>query len=69
MLGGLDLGHPEIEAASVVADRIRNGLKLISSDRLVVAPDCGMEYSPRHVGFGKPKAMCDAAANVGKEIS
>ncbi|MHB8272864.1 hypothetical protein [Bradyrhizobium sp.] len=28
MRGGLDLGHPEIEAASVVADRIHNGLKL-----------------------------------------
>jgi 5-methyltetrahydropteroyltriglutamate--homocysteine methyltransferase len=35
----------------------------------VVAPDCGMKYMPRHVAFGKLKAMCDAAAAVRKEIS
>jgi len=69
MLGVLDLGNPEIETADVVADRIRNGLKHVAADRLVVAPDCGMKYMPRHVAFGKLKAMCDAAATVRKEIS
>ncbi|MBR1120505.1 5-methyltetrahydropteroyltriglutamate--homocysteine methyltransferase [Bradyrhizobium lablabi] len=68
MLGVLDLGNPEIEPASVVADRIRNGLKHVPAERLVVAPDCGMKYMPRHVAFGKLKAMCDAAATVRKEI-
>ena len=38
-------------------------------ERLVPAPDCGMKYMPRHVAFGKLKAMCDAAAAVRKEIS
>ena len=69
MLGVLDLGDPEIESADVVADRIRNGLKHVAADRLVVAPDCGMKYMPRHIAFGKLKAMCDAAATVRKEIS
>ena len=69
MLGVLDLGNPEIETADVVAGRIRNGLKHVAADRLVVAPDCGMKYMPRHVAFGKLKAMCDAAAAVRKEIS
>src|ERR1700755_2303150 len=69
MLGVLDLGNPEIESADVIADRIRNGLKYVAADRLVVAPDCGMKYMPRHVAFGKLKAMCDAAATVRKEIS
>src|SRR5256884_2633322 len=69
MLGVLDLGNPEVESADVVADRIRNGLKHVVADRLVVAPDCGMKYMPRHVAFGKLKAMCDAAAAVRKEIS
>jgi 5-methyltetrahydropteroyltriglutamate--homocysteine methyltransferase len=68
MLGVLDLGDPEIETAAIVADRIRNGLKHVAVDRLVVAPDCGMKYLPRHVAFGKLKAMCDAAAIVRKEI-
>ena len=69
MLGVLDLGIPPIEPASVVADRIRNGLKHVPAKRLVVAPDCGMKYMPRYIAFGKLKAMCDAAATVRKEIS
>ena len=69
MLGVLDLGNPDIEPAAVVADRIRNGLQHVPADRLVVAPDCGMKYMPRHIAFGKLKAMCDAASMVRKEIS
>jgi 5-methyltetrahydropteroyltriglutamate--homocysteine methyltransferase len=68
MLGVLDLGDAEIEPARVVADRIRNGLKHVAPDKLVVAPDCGMKYMPREVAFGKLKAMCDAAASVRTEI-
>ena len=68
MLGVLDLGDPNIESVDTVADRIRNGLKYVPADRLVPAPDCGMKYMPRHVAFGKLKAMADAAAKVRKEI-
>ena len=69
MLGVIDLGDPNIETASVIANRIRHGLKYVSTDRLIPAPDCGMKYMPRHIAFGKLKAMCDAAAIVRKEIS
>ena len=69
MLGVLDLGDPAIESVGTVASRIRNGLKHVPAERLVVAPDCGMKYMPREVAFGKLKAMCDAAAVVRKEIS
>ena len=65
----IDLGDIEVEPAAVVADRIRNGLKHVPAERLVVAPDCGMKYMPRHVAFGKLKAMGEAAATVRKEIS
>jgi 5-methyltetrahydropteroyltriglutamate--homocysteine methyltransferase len=69
LLGVIDLGNPEIEPANVVAERIRHGLKYVAADRLIPAPDCGMKYMPRHIAFGKLKAMCDAAAIVRKEIS
>jgi 5-methyltetrahydropteroyltriglutamate--homocysteine methyltransferase len=68
LVGVLDLGDPEIEPVSVVADRIRNALKHVAAERLVVAPDCGMKYMPRATAFGKLKAMCDAAARVREEI-
>ena len=69
LLGVIDLANPEIETAAVIADRIRHGLKYVSADRLIPAPDCGMKYMPLHVAFGKLKAMSDAAAIVRKEIS
>ena len=68
LLGVIDLANPEIETAAVIADRIRHGLKYVSADRLIPAPDCGMKYMPRHIAFGKLKAMSDAAAMVRKEI-
>jgi 5-methyltetrahydropteroyltriglutamate--homocysteine methyltransferase len=68
LVGVLDLGDPEIEPVSVVADRIRNALKHVAPERLVVAPDCGMKYMPRATAFGKLKAMSDAAAKVRAEI-
>src|ERR1700759_2456463 len=69
MLGVLDLGDPNIESVDTVAKPISNGLKYVSADKLVPAPDCGMKYMPRHVAFGKLKAMADAAAKIRKEIS
>jgi len=69
MLGVIDLGDPAVETAAVIADRIRHGLRYVSAERLIAAPDCGMKYMPRHIAFGKLKAMCDAAAIVRNEVS
>jgi 5-methyltetrahydropteroyltriglutamate--homocysteine methyltransferase len=69
MLGVLDLGSPEVETVETIVARIRHGLKYVAAERLIPAPDCGMKYMPRHIAFGKLKAMCDAAATVRKEIS
>jgi 5-methyltetrahydropteroyltriglutamate--homocysteine methyltransferase len=69
MLGVIDLGDPKVETAALIAERIRNGLKYVSADRLIPAPDCGMKYMPRATAFGKLKAMCDAAAMVRREVS
>jgi 5-methyltetrahydropteroyltriglutamate--homocysteine methyltransferase len=68
MYGVLDLSNPEIETPERVADRIRQALKYVSSDRLWIAPDCGMKYHSREVAFGKLKAMADGAAIVRREL-
>ena len=67
LLGVIDLGSPHVESAQVIAARIRNGLKHVSAERLIAAPDCGMKYLPRDVAFGKLKAMVDGAAIVRAE--
>lgn len=69
LLGVLDLGSPTVETAADVATRIRNGLKHVSADRLIPAPDCGMKYMPRATAFGKLKALADGTAIVRRELS
>jgi 5-methyltetrahydropteroyltriglutamate--homocysteine methyltransferase len=69
MLGVLDLGSPDIETPTLIAERIRHGLKYVAAERLVPAPDCGMKYMAREVAFGKLKALAEGAAIVRKELS
>jgi 5-methyltetrahydropteroyltriglutamate--homocysteine methyltransferase len=69
MLGVINLGDQIVERPEQVAERIRAGLRHVSPDRLVPAPDCGMKYLTREVAFGKLKALADGAAIVRKELS
>jgi hypothetical protein len=69
MLGVLDLGDPEVESPETVAAHIRRALPYVSVDRLLIAPDCGMKYLPRHVAEGKMRAMAAGAALVRGELS
>jgi 5-methyltetrahydropteroyltriglutamate--homocysteine methyltransferase len=69
MLGVINLGDQIVESPEQVATRIRTGLKYVSPDRLVPAPDCGMKYLSREVAFGKLKALADGAAIVRRELS
>jgi 5-methyltetrahydropteroyltriglutamate--homocysteine methyltransferase len=68
MLGVINLGDQVVERPEQVAERIRTGLKYVSADRLIPAPDCGMKYFTREVAFGKLKALADGAAIVRKEL-
>ena len=69
LLGVLDLGDKKIETAARVAERIRAGLRYVSAENLIPAPDCGMKYLPRDVAFGKLKALADGAKIVRAEVS
>ena len=69
MLGVINLGDQTVERPEQVAERIRTGLKYVSADRLIPAPDCGMKYFAREVAFAKLKALADGAAIVRKELS
>ena len=69
ILGVLDLGTREVESAETVAARIRDGLRYLSPDKLIPAPDCGMKYLARDVAFAKLKALSEGAAIVRRELS
>ena len=50
-----------METPQVVAARVERVLAVIGSDRLVVAPDCGMKYLPRERALRKLEAMVAGA--------
>jgi len=68
MYGVIDLADPTVETPELVADRIRQALRFVSSDRLWIAPDCGMKYHARDIAYGKLEAMAQGAAIVRREL-
>jgi 5-methyltetrahydropteroyltriglutamate--homocysteine methyltransferase len=68
LLGVLDLGSSQAETAEVVADRLRRALDVLSPERLVVAPDCGMKYLSRELAFEKLRAMVAGARRVSEDL-
>jgi 5-methyltetrahydropteroyltriglutamate--homocysteine methyltransferase len=48
--------------------RIRRAFPYVNPEHIVVAPDCGMKYLPRHVAFEKMKAMVAGAQIVRAEL-
>src|SRR5688572_9877422 len=67
ILGVIDLSDMNIETPETVAARIRRALDHVPATDIIVAPDCGMKYLPRHVADGKLRAMVAGAAIVRQE--
>jgi 5-methyltetrahydropteroyltriglutamate--homocysteine methyltransferase len=65
IVGVIDLAdNSAIEHEDVVVNRIKNALRFVDPERLIVAPDCGMKYLPRETAFGKLRVMVQAAETV-----
>jgi 5-methyltetrahydropteroyltriglutamate--homocysteine methyltransferase len=70
IVGVIDLADDSpVEDVETVAGRIRNALKFVDADRLILAPDCGMKYLPREKAFAKLSALAQAAALVRYELA
>ena len=69
IVGVIDLADESpVEDVEIVAERIRNALRFVDPERLILAPDCGMKYLPRGKAFGKLSALSKAAAKVRAEL-
>jgi 5-methyltetrahydropteroyltriglutamate--homocysteine methyltransferase len=69
IVGVIDLADDSpVENVDIVAGRIRNALRFVEPERLILAPDCGMKYLPRAKAFGKLSALAQAAAKVRAEL-
>ena len=67
-LGVIDVKTHDVESPTVVAERIRQALAVVSVDRLTINPDCGCVHLPRAVAFAKLTAMVEGARLVRREI-
>ncbi len=68
ILGALNLDENQVETPDLVAARIRKALKFVGSERLIVAPDCGMKYLDRGPALGKLRSMVRGARIVDTEL-
>lgn len=67
VIGLLDLGTTEIESPDYVVRRIREALSILPTERLNLAPDCGMWHLPREVAYRKICSLSEAARTVRSE--
>jgi 5-methyltetrahydropteroyltriglutamate--homocysteine methyltransferase len=67
-LGVIDVKNPEVEAAELVASRIRRALEYVPAERLMINPDCGLRHLAPDVARQKLHAMVAGAALVRAEL-
>ncbi len=68
-LGVIDVKTAEVEAADLVAARIRRGLAVVPADRLVINPDCGLRHLPAAVARAKLRALVAGTRQVREELT
>ena len=68
VVGVIDLEDAAVEPPEAVAARVREALKYLPPEQLMLAPDCGMKYLLREVAFGKLQAMVQGVELVREEL-
>jgi len=70
IVGVIDLADDSpVEDVETMVQRIRNALRFVTPDRLILAPDCGMKYLPRPKAFAKLSVLTEAAKVVRAELT
>ena len=67
-LGVIDVKSQEVESPETVAARIRRALNVVSPDRLIVNPDCGLRNLPVEISRSKLRALTAGTDAVRKEV-
>lgn len=67
-VGVIDVKRPEVEPVEVVVARLREALRVLPPERIVVNPDCGLRHLPAEVARRKLAAMVEAASWVRAEL-
>jgi len=67
-LGVINVKSTELETPDLVANRIRQALRVLPPERLMVNPDCGLRNLPSDVARAKLRALTEGTAAVRKEV-
>jgi 5-methyltetrahydropteroyltriglutamate--homocysteine methyltransferase len=68
-LGVIDVKSADVEAAELVASRIRRALEYVPADRLMINPDCGLRHLTPEVARQKLRAMVAGVTLVRAELA
>ncbi len=68
ILGVIDIGNSQIETVAEIEDRIKEVLKVIPPERLLVAPDCGLLLLKPEIAQAKLSNMVLAAKKVNYQL-
>ncbi|MBV8803535.1 MAG: hypothetical protein JO042_00785 [Sinobacteraceae bacterium] len=63
-IGAIDVQSPNIETAEQVVERIKVH-QWLAPEQSMITSTCGFNHLPRHIAFGKLKAMTEAKAMLG----
>ena len=63
-VGAVDVQDPKIESGETVAVRVQ-AHRWLAPEQTIVTSSCGFNHLPRHVAFGKLKAMTEAKRLLG----
>jgi 5-methyltetrahydropteroyltriglutamate--homocysteine methyltransferase len=68
-VGLVDVKNTWIEPPELIAERLRQVLRLVAPQRVSVTPDCGFSQTARHVAVAKARALVEGARIVRKELA
>jgi len=64
ILGSFAIASSEVESVEQIRQHLHLALNHIDAERLIAAPDCGLDLLGRDLAMQKLKAMCEAAKNL-----
>lgn len=68
-LGVINVKSDEVESKELVANRVRQALRVLPPERIMVNPDCGLRNLPSAVARAKLQALTEGTAIVRRELS
>lgn len=68
LFGAVDPSDTPVPPVDTVVTRVRDALRYLDADKLLLAPDCGLMTVSRELAFAKAKLLADAATELRRTL-